>query len=45
MPKLALPQVKVHWYDGGLLPNLSDLLPAGENLMADGLGGCLFIGS
>jgi hypothetical protein len=45
MPKLALPAVKVHWYDGGLLPNLSDLLPAGENLMADGLGGCLFIGS
>ena len=45
MPKLALPPVKVHWYDGGLLPNLSDLLPAGENLMADGLGGCLFIGS
>jgi hypothetical protein len=45
MPKLALPPVKVHWYDGGLLPNLSDLLPEGENLMADGLGGCLFIGS
>ena len=45
MPKLSLPSVKVHWYDGGLLPNLSDLLPAGENLMADGLGGCLFIGS
>jgi predicted dehydrogenase len=45
MPKLAMPPVKVHWYDGGLLPNLSELLPAGENLMADGLGGCLFIGS
>ncbi len=45
MPKLALPAVKVHWYDGGLLPNLSDILPTGENLMADGLGGCLFIGS
>ena len=45
MPRLAMPPVKVHWYDGGLLPNLSDLLPAGENLMADGLGGCLFIGS
>jgi predicted dehydrogenase len=45
MPKLSLPPVKVHWYDGGLLPNLSDILPAGENLMADGLGGCLFIGS
>ena len=45
MPKLAMPAVKVHWYDGGLLPNLSDLLPEGENLMNDGLGGCLFIGS
>jgi hypothetical protein len=45
MPRLALPSVKVHWYDGGLLPNLTDLLPEGENLMADGLGGCLFIGS
>ncbi|MFN8254571.1 MAG: Gfo/Idh/MocA family oxidoreductase [Bacteroidales bacterium] len=45
LPKLALPAVKVHWYDGGLLPNLSDILPQGENLMADGLGGCLFIGS
>lgn len=45
LPKLAMPGVKVYWYDGGLLPNLTDLLPAGENLMADGLGGCLFIGS
>jgi predicted dehydrogenase len=45
MPKLGMPPVKVHWYDGGLLPNLSDLLPEGENLMADGLGGSLFIGS
>ncbi len=42
---IKLPEVKVHWYDGGLLPNNTDLLPAGENLMADGLGGCLFIGS
>jgi predicted dehydrogenase len=45
MPKLAMPSVKVHWYDGGLLPNITDLLPEGENLMADGLGGSLFIGS
>lgn len=45
MPKLALPPVKVHWYDGGLLPNMTDILPEGENLMKDGLGGCLFIGS
>jgi len=42
---LELPEVKVHWYDGGLLPNMTDLLPEGEDLMADGLGGCLFVGS
>lgn len=45
LSKLAMPPVKVNWYDGGLLPNLTELLPEGENLMADGLGGCLFIGS
>ena len=45
MPKVALPEVKVHWYDGGLFPNRPDLLPEGLNLMSDGLGGCLFIGS
>lgn len=39
------PPVKVYWYDGGLLPNRSDLIPEGENLMADGLGGCIFVGS
>ena len=45
MPKVAMPPVKVHWYDGGLLPNLTDLLPSGVDLMADHLGGCLFVGS
>jgi predicted dehydrogenase len=45
MPKIKMPPVKVHWYDGGILPDRPDLLPEGENLMADGLGGCLFIGS
>ncbi|TAL64974.1 MAG: Gfo/Idh/MocA family oxidoreductase [Bacteroidetes bacterium] len=45
MPKLKMPAVKVHWYDGGILPNRPDLLPEGENLMADGLGGCIFVGS
>ena len=45
LPKVAMPAVKVYWYDGGLFPNISDLLPEGENLMADGLGGCLFVGS
>lgn len=45
LPRLALPRVKVYWYDGGLYPVLSDILPEGENLMADGLGGCIFVGS
>jgi len=45
MPKVNMPEVKVHWYDGGLLPDRPDLLPEGVNLMADGLGGCIFFGS
>jgi len=44
-PKVAMPEVAVHWYDGGLLPNRPDLLPDGTDLMRDGLGGCLFVGS
>ncbi|MCY1718896.1 Gfo/Idh/MocA family oxidoreductase [Prolixibacteraceae bacterium Z1-6] len=43
--QVGMPRVKVYWYDGGLLPNVSDLVPEGENLMADGLGGCLFVGT
>ena len=45
LPKVAMPEVKVYWYDGGLLPFRPDLLPDGTNLMRDGLGGCLFVGS
>jgi len=45
MPKVAMPEVKVYWYDGGLFPHRPDLLPDGTDLMRDGLGGCLFIGS
>jgi predicted dehydrogenase len=45
LPKVAMPEVKVYWYDGGLLPKKSELLPEGVNLMADGLGGCIFVGS
>lgn len=40
-----MPAVKVFWYDGGILPRRPELLPEGEDLMADGLGGCIFIGS
>lgn len=45
MNKVDMPPVRVYWYDGGLLPNRTDLLPDNENLMADGLGGCMFVGS
>jgi predicted dehydrogenase len=45
MPKVAMPPVKVQWYDGGVLPNRPDLLPDGTDFMADGLGGCIFVGS
>lgn len=45
LSKVNLPEVKVHWYDGGILPHRPDLLPEGTNLMADGLGGSIFVGS
>ena len=45
MAKVEMPAVKIHWYDGGILPTRPDLLPEGENLMGDGLGGCIFVGS
>jgi predicted dehydrogenase len=43
--QVKMPQVKVYWYDGGLLPNRADLIPEEENLMSDGLGGCIFVGT
>lgn len=43
MPKVNFPEVKVHWYDGGLLPSRSVLLPDDVKLSAS--GGCIFIGS
>jgi predicted dehydrogenase len=45
LEKVAMPPVSVHWYDGGILPDRPDLFPEGENLMADGLGGCIFVGT
>ncbi len=45
LKKVGMPAVDLYWYDGGLLPGVKEMLPEGENLMADGLGGCLFIGS
>ncbi|MGB5554829.1 MAG: Gfo/Idh/MocA family oxidoreductase [Flavobacteriaceae bacterium] len=45
MEHLKMPPVKVHWYDGGFLPDRPELLPEGEPLIRDGLGGCMFVGT
>lgn len=39
MPKVAMPEVEVNWYDGGLLPDRPEGLPAGVNLNDN--GGCV----
>ena len=43
MPKLALPEVELAWYDGGLIPQYPDGMPQGKKLKADGC--CIFYGS
>lgn len=42
---VKMPEVKVTWWDGGLLPPRPDELPAGEIMGRDSNGGCLLIGS
>lgn len=44
MPKVAMPEVVVNWYDGGLLPERPENLPAGVNLNDNG-GACIFYGT
>ncbi len=44
MPKVAMPQVEVTWYDGGLQPMRPKGVPAGKNLNDNG-GGVIFYGS
>jgi hypothetical protein len=44
MPKVALPEVDVYWYDGGLQPTRPEGVPAGKNLNDDG-GGVIFHGT
>jgi len=41
MPKVAFPEVEIHWYDGGFMPDRPDGFPQGRPLM--GLGGGLTI--
>jgi predicted dehydrogenase len=42
---VKMPEVKVHWYDGGIMPSRPDELADREPLMEDGMGACLFVGS
>nr|WP_256534299.1 Gfo/Idh/MocA family oxidoreductase [Lewinella sp. JB7] len=42
---VKLPEVEVHWYDGGFLPDRPEGLEPGVPLIRDGLGGCMFVGS
>ncbi|MDR1503649.1 MAG: Gfo/Idh/MocA family oxidoreductase [Prevotella sp.] len=44
MPKVSMPEVEVHWYDGGLKPNLPAGWPDGKN-MNDAGGGVIFHGT
>lgn len=44
LPKVGMPEVSVHWYDGGLMPPRPDELKAGEQMGDDG-GGCVFYGT
>ncbi len=46
LPHLAMPEVKVTWYDGGLLPRRPEGLPDGMVMgHEDNGGGVLFVGS
>ncbi|WP_297088617.1 Gfo/Idh/MocA family oxidoreductase [uncultured Draconibacterium sp.] len=44
LPKVAMPKVSVHWYDGGFMPPRPDELKDGEQMGDDG-GGCVFYGT
>ena len=44
LPKVALPEVEVHWYDGGLKPDMPAGWPAGKNMNNQG-GGVIFHGT
>ena len=44
MPKVAMPEVDVYWYDGGIMPERPEILQAGKNLNFNG-GGVIFYGT
>lgn len=45
MPKVAMPEVEVHWYDGGMMPDRPAGFPEGKQLMGEGGGLCIFHGT
>lgn len=45
MPKVAMPQVEVHWYDGGMMPDRPEGFPQGKELMQKGGGLVIFHGT
>lgn len=45
MPKLAMPEVEIHWYDGGLLPDRPEGFPEGFDMMREGGGITIFHGT
>ena len=44
MPKVAMPEVDVYWYDGGIMPERPEILKTGKNLNYNG-GGVIFYGT
>lgn len=45
MPKLAMPEVEIHWYDGGMMPDRPAGFPEGKQLMGPGGGLTIFHGT
>ncbi len=45
MPKVAMPEVEIHWYDGGLMPDRPAGFPQGKQLMQSGGGLTIFHGT
>ncbi len=43
--KVKIPEVKVTWYDGGLLPRRPKELMDRQPMMEDDMGACLFVGT
>jgi len=44
LPKVAMPEVDVYWYDGGLLPDRPEEMKLGKELLISG-GGSIFHGT